>query len=271
MTPRNARGFTLVELLVVIGIIALLISILLPSLARAREAAVNVSCLSNLRQMGIGFNMYSNDNQGKLPVGLWTGWTPAPENDQTRWYQLLNPYVGGTGNTELTCASGVGGNLSRIFQCPGAFVPQGRCHYTSNPILIARKNEMTLATRPWPVTKLPSIKGAADIILVMEGVQVQGHWNWSAEAVPHMMDGGIVYWAPYNTGGLSATSRATVIKPGLNYDEPNWAYPPGADIRWRHMGQKSMNVVFADGHAESRAMNSIIRDNLFPQGWTPGK
>lgn len=67
------RAFTLVELLVVIGIIALLISILLPVLAKARESAREVRCESNLRQLGIGLQMYCDANKGYLPFDSNSG------------------------------------------------------------------------------------------------------------------------------------------------------------------------------------------------------
>lgn len=69
MRPKSFTGFTLIELLVVITIISILAAILLPALARAREAAYRASCANNLKQMGLVFQMYANEHNGDLPSG----------------------------------------------------------------------------------------------------------------------------------------------------------------------------------------------------------
>lgn len=81
---KQSRGFTLIELLVVIAIIAILAAILFPVFARARENARRTSCLSNLKQMGLGMMMYVQDYDETYPYGYYTPASETPEGGYLR-------------------------------------------------------------------------------------------------------------------------------------------------------------------------------------------
>ena len=156
------KGFTLIELLVVIGIIAILAAILFPVFARAREKARQASCLSNLKQLALGFLMYVQDYDERLPRYCW--WlNPASINtpsDKTNLNKMIEPYVKNT----------------QVFECPsssigwhygpnGAWTPCGSYGWSIN------------ATRDRP--KLAQFTDVANTIIVgdSDGVVWMGWYN----------------------------------------------------------------------------------------------
>jgi prepilin-type N-terminal cleavage/methylation domain-containing protein len=121
MRTSRRRGFTLVELLVVIGIIALLISILLPSLNKARESAQRINCASQLRQIGQYVGMYAAHHRNHVPIG-YSGWDGLRPGTSVIYFFHKALFVNGPVGLGYLFQAGIckSDNLAvaRTFYCP---------------------------------------------------------------------------------------------------------------------------------------------------------
>jgi prepilin-type N-terminal cleavage/methylation domain-containing protein/prepilin-type processing-associated H-X9-DG protein len=224
----HRQGFTLIELLVVIAIIAILAAILFPVFARARENARKASCLSNLKQIGLGIMQYTQDYDETYPRGEFNG-TPY-----SAWPEYVMPYL------KSGSVQGVGG----IFRCPSFPNEQQNMNYGVN---------RDICPSDASGLKMAALENVAEKVLIAEKGVNNAPWGYPYISTFEWD------WTDWGADG----SNPNPAKYDLNYDcdSASTSGPPafpgcGTHPRYRHNG--TSNFLFADGHAKALVKGQLV-------------
>jgi prepilin-type N-terminal cleavage/methylation domain-containing protein/prepilin-type processing-associated H-X9-DG protein len=227
---RRRRGFTLIELLVVIAIIAILAAILFPVFAQAREAARKTSCVSNMKQIGLGLLMYAGDYDETLP---WAA-SNITTSDNFAWYQNIEPYIK-SGITRLP-----DGSFKQVpfYTCPS---------YQNSSVPLAPGD-------PAPPAKATPVRSYGVNSNLMPFMQS----GWSSKWFPGKFTSlaeinsvSSIVLAAHQTGGRVAVSGDDVTTNCSGDEEgsaPGWNSGYYCAARFQHNGGSV--YVLADGHAK---------------------
>lgn len=201
---NRREAFTLIELLVVIAIISILAAILFPVFARARENARRSSCLSNLKQIGLGMMQYVQDYDEMYPNAYYTDGAGT-----TFWWSMLQPYV----------------KSSQVFTCPSSPFKD-----TSTPVNgNYGANRQIIPLPGTPPLKMPSLQSTANIYMIMDwGTYhaLRNRTNISAASWEYMPGMGSVGG---NCGSISATLTDNLkdCQSGRHFNGINISYADG--------------------------------------------
>jgi hypothetical protein len=267
---RISQAFTLIELLVVIAIIAILAAILFPVFAQAREKARQTSCLSNMKQLGLGLIMYAQDYDGTLMQTTYED--PAVPKLKIHWSYVVQPYVKNLGifvcpsdtNPVKTNQCVAGNAVCCTWEGINAAGNVNGCDLQA-PAFSYMNNYNAIPAHDWlPVNEAAFDKPASLIVLTERRDKLAkegdlGNWKGTSGFNPSQPCPGVNY--VYQTKANIDTALAQ------KKDNKNAAL---VRVRWdRHSG--GANYSFADGHAKYTKLETTLDPNNLYWGerWLP--